>query len=488
MTEIEKTFEHLHTERAILACIFKKPDLLIDLDGVVAVDAFKSPVNRSVMQATLDLYELGYSKLDAEMVYNKLLLSPVAGLDTEQLRMYLNSLYSAEVYIDNFKTLVSDLADVDVKERVRQLLHSSLDDLYRTKERISAGEFIVDLQNNLFTLEGKFNAKNDEPRDVCSGIRDRMVDRVNHPNDYSGIPSGMQILDDITMGWLKTKFYFVAARPKTGKSSLLSQWAYHAAFFAPLRHYRVLYLDTEIKPDEFECRMVGHISAVDHMRLMQGDWYQNQQASENIITTLNFLEKNQGILYHKYIPNFKIASIVSLIKKYVYNHGIDIVFFDYIKEPDEAGDRARWQKIGDLARALKNMGGELDIPVLSALQQNRKGEGQSRTGGEAYGESDDVLKECDAAFMLNWKSHKEMRDETLRAGTHRFQIERARYVKSFYNGINFRFYGYCLRFVPSPIQNLVDAMTMPADHREENVYSAIPQLTEEKVETLVLPN
>jgi replicative DNA helicase len=480
---LQKQFEHLHTEKAIIASIFKQPDLIIDLDNIVSTDTFKSPVNRELLKASVELYESGYTKFNTEMLFNKISVSPIQGLPIDQLRMYINSLFTADVHSSNFKTYISDLVDVDTKGKLFEILHGHIDKLSKDGESIPSSTILSDIQGDIFSLEGKYFSRNDDPRDLCVGIKDRMYERVRNPNKFAGIPSGMSILDEVTLGWLKTKFYFVAARPKTGKSALLSQWGFHAAFFSKLRQYRVLYLDTEIKPDEYECRMVGHIAAVDHLRLLAGDWYHNQKAAESIANTLDFLERNTGNFHHKYVPGFRTSNIISLIKKYVYNHGIDLVIFDYIKEPQDSRDKARWQKIGDLARALKDTGGELDIPMLSALQQNKKGEGLSRTGGEAYGESDDVLKECDAAFMLNWKTPKEIQNETLNAGTHRFQIERARYTRSMYSGINLRFYGYCLRFATSSVQNLIDA-SIPQFDEGDQEGAILPKATEGQIGTL----
>jgi replicative DNA helicase len=480
---LQNKFEHLHTEKAIIASIFKDPDLLINLDNSLSISAFKSPVNRELIKASLELYSSGYTRFTIDMLFNKISVSPVQGLAINELRMYINSLFTADIHTANFKSYLDDLTDVNAKGELIKILQNHVERINKDGEAIPSSVILSDLQNDIFSVEGRFYSRDDEPQDLCLGIKERMLDRVNNSNKYAGIPSGMSLLDEVTLGWLKTKFYFVAARPKTGKSALLSQFSYHAAFFSKLRRVRVLYLDTEIRPSEFECRMVGHIAAVDHRRLMQGDWYHNQKASENIVSSLDFLEKNQGNLYHKYIPGFKTANVVSLIKKYVYNYGVELVVFDYIKEPKDVSDKARWQKIGDLARALKDTAGELDIPVLSALQQNKKGEGMSRTGGEAYGESDDVLKECDAAFMLNWKSSKEIQNETLQAGTHRLQVERARYTQSLYNGINLRFYGYCLRFVTSPIQNLIDA-SIPQQEEGEETNAILPTATERQVEAL----
>ena len=185
---------------------------------------------------------------------------------------------------------------------------------------------------------------------------------------------------------------------------------------------------------------------------MKGDWATDKRASDNINYAIQLVQ-NVGGLYHKYIPGFTHGQVINFMKKFVYNEGVGMVIVDYLKMPSGGGDQEeRWQKIGDLSRALKDHAGLLDIPVITALQQNKKGIDQSRVTADANAESDDPFKEADGQFALNWKTAKEINEEGLEAGTHRLQILKGRYFRTNWSGINLRFIGYCMRFLPAQMQ------------------------------------
>jgi replicative DNA helicase len=472
---LAKCFEHLHTEKAIVASILQKPDLLLDLDNRAHLDAFRSPVNRQLVYIALQLYEQGYTKFERELVYNASRAYPLEGFSLEQVAMYINSLFGADIYEVNFERYLDDLMDVYAKYKLQLSLTDALKHLDTYGDKLVASDFIDSFQTELMGLNSV--TKYDDPVDVCAGVREHLQEKLDNPEGNLGVPSGLKILDDVMLGWLKTKFYFVAARPGRGKSAFLMQSGIYASFFAPYNRVPILYLDTEIGTKEFRDRTISHLSSVNGLKIMRGDWDLEGPENENVKMAESIMDANKGNRYlHKYIPGFKVSQVISMIKKAVHNNGVGLVIFDYIKEPRDVDDRARWQKIGDLARALKELAGQYEIPILSALQQNKKGEGLSRTDANAMGESDDVLKEADMAFMLNWKTDKEMQAETLNAGTHRFQITKGRYTKNLYSGINLRYYGYCFRFVESPIQQLFDVGDQYAIDPGITIQQSLPNL------------
>jgi len=449
---VQNTFEHKHTERALLACILQKPDLLIELDNTFGLDAFKSPINKTILEEALRLYEMGYSRLDNELIFNAVFMRGLPDLTNEQIVSYINSLLQANVHEVNFHSYLNDLFDVHMKDRLNTILTSNTGRLYTEREKTPALELIGSVQNQLYTIDNRIGTE--DVVDVFASMRDTVLERRENPEQFRGISTGFPLLDQIILGWLKTKFYFVSARPSVGKSTLLMQWAIKGLLYSK-QDVRVLYLDTEIGGSEFTIRTAAHISAVNGLKLLAGEQL-DEKSMDVLNRSFDFVEQYKDVFHHKYIPGFKRSQVINLIKKYVYNHGVNLVVLDYIKEPEGGEEnRAGWQVVGDLARNFKDTMGELDITGLSALQQNRKGEGKSRVEGEAFAESDRVLQYSDVAFMLNRKSGKEVKEEGIEAGTHRLQLHKARYTKRLYNGINLRFYGHCFRFEEAALQQTI---------------------------------
>jgi replicative DNA helicase len=447
----DNRFEHSHSERAILANVLQNPGLFIEMSGRVELDAIKSPVNRIIFEEALRLYNTGYSRFDSDLLVSALFSRDIPDLTSHQIANYVNSLLTADVSAVNFKAYLDDLVDIHMKSRLKTALSSSIDRLYMEKDTTPAVSLLGDIQSELFNIDTN-TKREDDPIDTFSRMEEVIYDRINNPNKFAGISSGMPILDLSTLGWLKGRLYFVSARPGQGKSAILMQWALHAALRAGAR---VLCLDTEMSTeDEFMIRQASHVAAVDGLRLLKGGQL-DEKSSKSLQMALDVMKQYKESLLHKYIPGFTRHQVVSLIKKAVYNYGTNLVVFDYFKEPKGGeANKARWQLVGDLARDVKDTLGELGVPGIAALQQNREGEGQSRTNSRALSESDDVLKVADVALMLNWKTAQEIQQETINAGTHRLQLFKGRYTRSIYNGINLRFYGYCFRFQEAPIQQI----------------------------------
>ena len=74
---MKNMFEHAHTERALLASILKYPDLVLELDGRAAGDAFQVPVNKQLAQLLVNLYNEGFSRFDSDLVATYLKMSSV---------------------------------------------------------------------------------------------------------------------------------------------------------------------------------------------------------------------------------------------------------------------------------------------------------------------------------------------------------------------------------------------------------------------------
>lgn len=466
-------FESLHSERAILASILQRPDCLIELNGKVDISAFKNPVNRALVSLSIKLYNDGFTRFDNELFQSKLISYPLPdGVDLYQIQNYVSALFAAHIEPVNFSNYLEELNESHLKDSLNQLLMGAIEELPKHKP---ASMVMSSLQTAMHDLDAGMN-RNDDPVDIASGFGETLYGLIDKPK--VGIPSGIDILDEMTLGWIPKKFYFIGARPGRGKSAFLLQCAAYAAFFAKEKRVPVLYLDTEIDGEEFKIRLAGHLAGVDTKIIQQGLWQRDPRQRENVEKAIKFVEREGGI-YHKELPGYNIANVISIIRKYVHNYNVGLVIFDYIEEPADDGDKkARWEKVGLVARTLKQYAQTLEIPVVAALQLNREGEERSRVSAKAYAESDDVFKKADGAFALNKKSAEEIRKETIQAGTHRLQILKGRYMAVSYSGLNLRYLGYCLRFLPAQIQYTDVSEAQNDTPSVTTCESGIPQIAE----------
>jgi replicative DNA helicase len=471
-------FNDTHAERAVLATLLKNPSFLNELDGKINLSAFKNPANRTLLSLILKLREDGFNAHDLELLQSRLITMPIPdGIEIYQLQNYLTALFTAQIEEVNLNTYLTELRESHLKDSLNILLQQTVSDL---ANHPMPSKILGSLQTKLYDLDANIN-KNDDPIDISKDIRNNIYKLIDKPK--LGIPTGLDILDEIILGWMPSKFYFVGARPGAGKSAFLLQTATHAAFFNKRQRVPVLYMNTEFDEEEFEIRLIAHIAGIDTKIIQQGLWVNDLKMKENVERALFFIHQIGGF-YHKELPGYTLGQITSIMRKYVYNFGVGLIIFDQIEEPADETGRARWDNVGLVGRTLKQQAQILKVPVVAALQQNKEGEEKSRVSSKAYAESDDIYKKADGAFALNRKNAQEIQKETLSAGTHRLQILKGRYYGTLYNGLNLRYIGPCLRFWPARIQ-FTEGVQEQNNDGGENGQSALPQITEEFTAPLV---
>lgn len=459
-------FDNAHAERAAVASILQNPEFLGEMSGNLDLAAFKNPANRAIIQLATQLFNSGYSKFDRELLQNRIVLTQVPGVDSLQMQNYVSALLSADIESSNFENYVRELKQTHLKDSLTRLLHKSIEDL----ESGDASSVLGAVQTGLYELDVGIN-KNDDATDVCQHVNVTLEKLATKPD--LGIPTGISLLDDIMLGWLPKKFYFVGARPGEGKSAFLLQATSQAAFFSGDRGAPVLYIDTEMDDEEFEIRLLGHLAGVDSLLIKQGKFLEDEQTRQSVMKAKEFMNRMGGIYHIEMPPPYELSDVVNLMRRYVYNFGVGLIVFDQIEEPaDDTNRRARWEMVGLLGRTLKQQAQRLNVPVLAALQQNKKGADKSRVTSEAYAESDDVFKKADGALALNRKTAEEIKKETIHAGTHRLQILKGRYHGTLFGGMNLRYIKYCLQFWPARIQATENVEE--DEHANEEAGSDIP--------------
>jgi hypothetical protein len=127
------------------------------------------------------------------------------------------------------------------------------------------------------------------------------------------------------------------------------------------------------------------------------------------------------------------------------------VIFDYIKLPDadlqQIGKVKEYQALGYLCVALKNLAGQLEIPVLTAAQIGREGANKGRVTATDFADSDRILRYANTLLGLAPKTQDEMkkleeehgRDSAIAMGTHRLQILDTRAGGTNFGGIDMYF-------------------------------------------------
>jgi replicative DNA helicase len=255
---------------------------------------------------------------------------------------------------------------------------------------------------------------------VCirkEGVKD-MLDKI-HSHDRSVAPvfSGKKILDEKIFGFWPGRLYVVVARPKIGKSSLLTDIAVSMAIRGVEENEGVLpivYVDTETEPDSFSVRVLSNLSGIDSNYIMSDKFRSSKGDKASISRAMKQLD-DSGLFWIR-DQFMKIDRAIGEVRGLSWSHDIRAIFYDQIKIPDVEGleGAKEYQALGYMTTALKELAEEMNVPVIAAAHTSRgdspivakaaaKGETVDPTG--VIADSDRILRYCSVVAhlrRLNW--------------------------------------------------------------------------------------
>jgi replicative DNA helicase len=257
------------------------------------------------------------------------------------------------------------------------------------------------------------NSKIDDGYKMGSAFDERMKKYESNPTDVPGLSVGMPKFDRVTRGAIPGDLIIVVAESKTGKSVILLNWAKHIAIDLQLP---ILWIDSEQSNEEEELRLISNISQVPEDEIKTGLFTQDTAygKAQDKILALNHAKYllNNSNFHHIYMSDFTLDKIIAIARKFHLKYGIVALFFDYIKlNPNLIAQNKSMRTdlvLTTLTTGLKNIGGDLKIPVFTAAQENRTGYGNQTKDARNIGESLGILQLATKLCFLRNLSDEEI--------------------------------------------------------------------------------
>jgi len=196
------------------------------------------------------------------------------------------------------------------------------------------------------------------------------LDQTHHnPGSLQGVTTGLKSLDDFTGGLQRGNLIIVAGRPSMGKSSLcLTSFALGAATSAERTAVGVFSL--EMSQMQVAEQLLCTHAHVNSFHLRRGN--ANEDDWGRIAHTLS--ELPECPLFIDDTPGISISEMRAKARRLKAEHNIGLLIIDYMQLAT-TGDRSfsenRHQELASIARALKGMARELDLPVVACSQLSR---------------------------------------------------------------------------------------------------------------------
>jgi replicative DNA helicase len=336
------------------------------------IEAFYLQSHQEIYRAAMNLYrQQKPTDFMAVSTYlsDRNLLEKVGG--SGRLAQLLNQTVSA-VNIDRYTKLVNE------KHVRRQLITSGHEIVELGYDNLSELEDVInDSQKKVFQVgDLKMNHETDSTGDISVAYFNELE------SDNPIYESGLYDLDDLMVGFEPGTMTILAGRPSMGKSAIAN---YFTLQMATQHKLPAVYFSLEMTKKQLQARLWSLISefhCYSHYNLtkIRGDRLRkhragkislNQQELDSIAKIIAicaelpiFINDNRGI---------SVAGIASECRRIKAREGnLGLVVVDYLQMM--AGENANGNRsydLGDVARSLYKLAGEIDAPILALSQVSR---------------------------------------------------------------------------------------------------------------------
>lgn len=372
MTDLDGVRElpkNIEAEQIVIGSVMLEPDRVgrILLEKKLLPEHFYERKHQIAFKAILEL--LGVNEPPDIVILSNYLESS-GEMGSVGGRMYLNRLLDMTTTTASIKHYVKIVMSKFVK---RQIIDAG--------SRIENAGFnekadVLDVFSEASQIIGGIEVPSDSPpyellgNDVMKQIG--MLEQIHAQSGQGvvGIPSGFDDLDKYTSGFRDSDLIILAARPGLGKSALATSIARRAA----MSNYRIGFFSLEMSREQILQRVLCGEGRINLQRMRGGfmgteDWRRLTDVAGKIQSAPIYVDDS---------ASNTLIDIISKARLMKEKDNIDIVFIDYLQLIDIHGfTRSRENEVAKIARSLKRLARELEIPVIALSQLNRNTEQRS---------------------------------------------------------------------------------------------------------------
>ncbi len=397
---------NLDAEKGVLGSLLLDPQLCDDVALIVRPEDFYSDTAARLFATMRAMHDEG-GRIDMTLLVERLKhdgqFDPIGG-----------SAYLAEIvravpvaaHAEYYAEIVRD------KALLRALIHTSTEILRDAYDpSVNPREIVNSAEQRIFAVHDQRSS------DQLTSIHDALIETFEQidarmAGGSSGVPSGFTDLDNLTGGMHDSELIILAARPAMGKTALATNIADYVAVKS---NVATLFVSLEMSRFELSQRMLcarGEISG----RKFRSDFLSGEdrktlmQASSKLSTSPLFIDDT---------PSRTMTEIAATSRRLKRRHNLGLVVIDYLQliEPDNSRD-PRQEQVAKIARRLKGLARELEIPVLCLAQLNRQAEASKDNIPRLshLRESGAIEQDADVVMFVHREEYYHQPDEVERRG------------------------------------------------------------------------
>lgn len=349
--------QDLEAERAVLGSVLLDSSCCDDVAELLRIEDFYADAHQRLYGHLLGMRDAG-EKIDALLLKER--LTREGDFEAIGGTAYLAEVAQSVPYAANALHYARIVAR---KAKYRDMIHTATELLRSAYEEDEPDEILNRTERALGGI-GQVKAEGPVPFQKVVLEAVERIDEMMRTKQGLGLPTGMMDFDEFYGGLFPGELTILAAKPSFGKTALATQIAvYNASYGRP-----VYLASLEMSQLEITTRLLCGASGVSSQQvrggnLAPGDVQRLAEASSTLASATLYLDDRSQL---------GTADIQRTARRLA-RDGLRLIVVDYLQLLTPANPKdSRNEQVGGMARHLKGLARELDVPVLCLCQLNRQ--------------------------------------------------------------------------------------------------------------------
>jgi len=353
--------QDLIAEQSVLGAMLMDKGAISRVVELLDADSFYRDAHRAIYESILDLFDRG-EPIDLITLTDALRKN--GRLDLAGGSVYITDLLNSVPTSANVEYYAKI---VDEKATLRKLIDAGTFIVSNSFEESENADSVLDqAEKRIFDIALKRVRVGFHKIDsVIKHVLDKIDSLYDKKEALTGTPSGFADLDKYTAGFQNADLIILAARPSVGKTALALNIAGNAA----IKHkIPVAIFSLEMSKEQLAQRMLCSEAEVDAQKLKTASlsdtgWKKLTRALGRLSEAPIFIDDS---------PALTITEMRAKARRMKIERGLGLIIVDYMQlMRGRARSENRVQEISEIARSLKTLARELDVPVMALSQLSR---------------------------------------------------------------------------------------------------------------------
>jgi replicative DNA helicase len=352
-------------EVGVLGSMLLKPDVCDDVAPILRGEDFYDDAHHRLFGHLMEMHGSG-KKIDITLLVNR--LKKAGDFESMGGAAFLARISQA---VPNAAHAIYYARIVREKSTFRSLIDAStaiLSEAY--DESCEAKDLLNQAEQRVFAVMDERSFSNvSSIRDILLSAMERIDARMRGVQVNNAVDTGYVELDKLMGGLHNSELIILAARPSMGKTAFAMNIAENVAVE---QEVPTLFVSLEMSSVELADRLLCSVGRINSHRLRNGTL--PNQDRRRLVEVAGRI--SQAKLFVDDSPSRTVTEIAAAARRIKRREGrLGLIVIDYLQliEPDNASD-PRQEQVAKIARRLKGLARELEVPVLCLAQVNRQTE------------------------------------------------------------------------------------------------------------------